>query len=108
MINLLGNAIKFSVHEGHIGINCWKDETGISIAIEDEGCGISEEEQQQIFEVFHQAESSADNMQNGTGLGLALVKSLVKLLGGSVSIKSKYGTGSIFTLHFDHKVNSLP
>ena len=108
LINLLGNAIKFSNHEGRIGINCWRGETGISIAIEDEGCGITEEEQQQIFEVFHQVESSADNMQNGTGLGLALVRSLVKLLGGSVSIKSKYGTGSTFTLHFDYKVNSLP
>ena len=79
-----------------------------SIAIEDSGCGIAEEEQQQIFEAFHQAESSADNLQNGTGLGLALAKSLVELLGGSVSIKSKKGTGSTFTLHFDHKVNSLP
>ena len=108
LINLLGNAIKFSVTEGHIGINCCKDQTGISIAIEDSGCGIAEQEQQQIFEVFHQAESSSDNVQNGTGLGLALVKSLVGLLGGSVSIKSKYGTGSTFTLHFDHKVNSLP
>ena len=108
LINLLGNAIKFSDHEGRIVINCWKDETGISIAIEDSGCGIAEQEQQQIFEVFHQAESSADNVQNGTGLGLALVKSLVELLGGSVSLKSKYGTGSKFTLHFDHKVNSLP
>ena len=108
LINLLGNAIKFSDPEGHIWVNCWKDETGISIEIEDSGCGIAEKEQQQIFEVFHQAESSGDNMQNGTGLGLALVKSLVKLLGGSVSIKSKYGTGSTFTLHFDHKVNSLP
>ena len=108
LINLLGNAIKFSDPEGHIGINCRRDETGISIAIEDSGCGITEQEQQQIFEVFHQAESSADNVRNGTGLGLALVKSLVKLLGGSVSIKSKYGAGSTFTLHFDHKVNSLP
>ena len=108
LINLLGNAIKFSDPEGHIGINCRKDETGISIAIEDSGCGIAEEEQQQIFEAFHQAESSADNLQNGTGLGLALAKSLVELLGGSVSIKSKKGTGSTFTLHFDHKVNSLP
>ncbi|MCS5552299.1 MAG: ATP-binding protein [SAR324 cluster bacterium] len=108
LINLLGNAIKFSDPEGHIGINCRKHETGISIAIKDSGCGITEEEQQQIFEVFHQVESSAENLQNGTGLGLALVKSLVGLLGGSVSIKSKYGTGSTFTLHFDHKVNSLP
>ena len=106
-INLLGNAIKFSDLEGHIGINCWNNEKGISIAIEDNGCGIAEEEQQQIFEVFHQAESSTGNLQSGTGLGLALVKSLVKLLGGSVSVKSKYGIGSIFTLHFDHKVNSL-
>ena len=108
LINLLGNAIKFSDHEGYIGINCWKDETGISIAVEDSGCGIIEQEQQQIFEVFHQAKSSADNEQNGTGLGLALVKSFVELLGGSVSIKSKYGTSSTFTLHFDYKVNSLP
>ena len=108
LINLLGNAIKFSDPEGHIGINCGKDETGISIAIKDSGCGITEEEQQQIFEVFHQVESSAENLQNGTGLGLALVKSLVKLLGGSVSIKSKYGAGSTFTLHFVHKVNILP
>ena len=108
LINLLGNAIKFSDHEGRIGINCCKVETGISIAIEDSGCGIAKQEQQQIFEVFHQAESSADNVQNGTGLGLALVKSLVELLGGSVSIKSKYGTGSTFTLHFDNKVNSPP
>ena len=61
LINLLGNAIKFSDHEGRIGINCWKDEIGISIAIEDSGCGIAEQEQQQIFEVFHQAEFSADN-----------------------------------------------
>ena len=108
MINLLGNAIKFSDHEGRIGINCWTDETGISIAIKDSGRGIAEQEQQQIFEVFHQAQSSSDNVQNGTGLGLALVKSLVELLGGSVLIKSKYGTGSTFTLRFDNKVNSLP
>jgi len=105
LINLLANSIKFSDPEGHIGINCRRDEKNISIAIEDSGCGITEEEQQKIFEVFHQVESSAENLQNGTGLGLALVKSLVKLLGGSVSVKSKYGTGSTFTLHFDQKVN---
>ena len=107
LINLLGNAIKFSDYEGSIRINCWKDESGISIAIEDDGCGIAEQEQQQIFKAFHQVESSSDNTQNGTGLGLALVKSLVELLGGSVSLISKYGTGSTFTLHFDHKVNSF-
>ena len=106
-INLLGNAIKFSDPEGLICINCQKDEKGISVEIEDNGCGIAEEEQQQIFETFHQVESSAENLQKGTGLGLALVKSLVELLGGAVLVKSKYGKGSKFTLHFEYKFNSL-
>ena len=57
LINLLGNAIKFTEPEGHIEVSCWNDEMGISIAIKDSGCGIAEEEQQQIFEVFHQAGS---------------------------------------------------
>ena len=107
MINLLGNAIKFSDPEGLICINCQKDEKGISLEIEDNGCGIAEEEQQQIFETFHQVESSAENLQKGTGLGLALVKSLVELLGGAVLVKSKYGKGSKFTLNFEYKFNSL-
>tara|TARA_B100000945_G_C20411700_1_gene612910 strand:+ start:848 stop:2428 length:1581 start_codon:yes stop_codon:yes gene_type:complete len=107
LINLLGNAIKFSDPEGHIAINCSKDETGISISIEDSGCGIEEKEQQQIFEVFYQSKPSTENIQNGTGLGLTLVKSLMEILGGAVSIKSKYGYGSTFTLHFEHNGNSL-
>ena len=94
LINLLGNAIKFSDPEGLIFINCQKDEKGISVEIEDNGCGIAEEEQQQIFETFHQVESSAENLQKGTGLGLALVKSLVELLGGTVIVCLLYTSPS--------------
>jgi Signal transduction histidine kinase len=105
LINLLGNAIKFSNPEGQIWINCWKDDKTTSIAIKDNGCGIAEHEQKLIFEAFHQAESSEYNMQKGTGLGLALVSSIVKILGGSISIKSENGIGSTFTLHLGCKVN---
>jgi signal transduction histidine kinase len=105
LINLLGNAIKFTEPEGKIEIRCINDDTGISIAIQDSGCGIADEMQQQIFEVFHQAESSGNISQKGTGLGLALVKSLMQLLGGSVSLKSDIGVGSTFTLHFHQKEN---
>ena len=98
LINLLGNAIKFTESGGHIKVSCIHDVNGVSIEIKDTGCGITADQQQQIFEVFHQVNPSG--ILKGTGLGLALVQSLMKLLGGSVSLKSKYGKGSTFTLYF--------
>jgi signal transduction histidine kinase len=98
LINLLGNAIKFTESGGHIKVSCINDVNGVSIEIKDTGCGITADQQQQIFEVFHQVNPS--RTLKGTGLGLALVQSLMKLLGGSVSLKSKYGKGSTFTLYF--------
>jgi len=98
LINLLGNAIKFTESGGHIKVSSIHDVTGVSIEIQDTGYGITVDQQQQIFEVFHQVNSSGT--LKGTGLGLALVQSLMKLLGGSVSLKSKYGKGSTFTLYF--------
>ena len=98
LINLLGNAIKFTESGGHIKVSSIHDVNGVSIEIQDTGCGITVDQQQQIFEVFHQVNSSGT--LKGTGLGLALVQNLMKLLGGSVSLKSKYGKGSTFTLHF--------
>ena len=98
LINLLGNAIKFTESGGHIKVSSIHDVTGVSIEIQDTGCGITVDQQQQIFEVFHQVNSSGT--LKGTGLGLALVQSLMKLLGGSASLKSKYGKGSTFTLYF--------
>ena len=99
LINLLGNAIKFTEPGGRIEIRSTQDESGIYVAIQDSGCGIAEEQQQHIFKVFHQVKSSGIPPQKGTGLGLALVQSLMELLGGSVSLKSTVGKGSTFTLH---------
>ena len=97
LINLLGNAIKFTESGGHIKVSSIHDVNGVSIEIQDTGCGITVDQQHQIFEVFHQVNSSGT--LKGTGLGLALVQSLMKLLGGSVSLKSNYGKGSTFTLY---------
>ena len=96
LINLLANSIKYTDSRGQIKISCNNDLNGVSIQIKDSGCGITEAEHQQIFEMFYQVNPSGT--PKGTGLGLALVKSLMELLGGSVSLKSKFGEGSMFTL----------
>ena len=100
LINLLGNAIKFTEPGGRIEIHCTQDENGIDLAIKDTGCGISKEQQLHIFKVFHQVKSNGITSQKGTGLGLSLVHSLMELLEGSVSLESTLGVGSTFTLHF--------
>ena len=76
LINLLGNAIKFTESGGHIKVRSIQDVNGVSIEIQDTGCGISSDQQKQIFEVFHQVNSSGT--VKGTGLGLAHVQSLMK------------------------------
>jgi len=104
LINLIGNAIKFSSPGGHIYIKNTQNKKGISINIKDTGCGISDEQQERIFKVFYQVKFSSNSEgKKGTGLGLALVHSLMKLLGGSVTLKSKIGVGSTFAIHFPKK-----
>ena len=99
MINLIGNAIKFTEQKGQIEIEVSQNENNIHIHIKDSGCGIIDEQQEKIFNIFHQVKSSNNSeFEKGTGLGLTLVQSLVKLLGGSITLKSKIGKGSTFTI----------
>ena len=105
LINILANAIKFTEPEGRIEIRCTQDDSGIDVAVKDSGCGMSEEQQQHIFKVFHQVKVAGNAPQKGTGLGLTLVQSLMELLDGTVSLKSTITEGSTFTLHF-RKPNS--
>ena len=69
----------------------------IRFDIEDEGAGISEEDAKHIFDRFYQADSS--HKEEGNGLGLALVKRIVNICGGSIKLKSNKGTGSKFTVY---------
>jgi signal transduction histidine kinase/CheY-like chemotaxis protein len=94
LINLLGNALKFSaVGEIHLGIRAEK-EGGWSFEVVDTGLGIPEEEQSDIFKPFHQGRNAAHH--GGTGLGLAISQRQVELLGGTLRLHSERGVGSRF------------
>ncbi len=97
LINLISNSIKFTEH-GAIEVDFYTDGKNIIFTVMDTGIGISEEVQQVIFERFWQASQPKTKLYGGTGLGLALSKGLVELLGGKISVKSKLGYGSIFSI----------
>ncbi|MCK4412603.1 MAG: hypothetical protein KAY32_03565 [Candidatus Eisenbacteria sp.] len=97
LINLLGNAIKFS-DAGTITarLHLLEEEHMLSVEVEDTGPGIPAEHQQQIFLEFHRVEMGASGRQKGTGLGLAVSKQMVNLMGGDIWVDSMVGKGSRF------------
>ena len=101
LINLAGNAIKFT-ESGHVHIIVSLQGTDTSpfirFDVEDTGIGIPEDKLNAIFQSFTQADGSTTRNFGGTGLGLTITKQLAELMGGNVSVKSKPGTGSVFTL----------
>lgn len=97
--NLLVNAAKFTPEEGNISLHMELTPSHIIIAVKDDGIGIEKSLLSEIFGLFTQAKRSADRSQGGLGLGLALVKNLVELHGGSISAESLgLGAGATFTL----------
>ncbi|MBQ7352712.1 MAG: GHKL domain-containing protein [Clostridia bacterium] len=94
--NLLSNAIKFTDKGGHIRISLKTENSQAIIKFIDTGCGISKEEGKRIFEKFYQAETS--HSKEGNGLGLALIKKVIDILGGEISVESEVGRGSTFTI----------
>ena len=96
--NLLSNALKFTdkgTVELHVSRN--PDDT-LSFAVKDSGIGIPAHQQELIFEAFRQADGSTHRKYGGTGLGLSISRDLAHLLGGSISVRSAPGEGSVFTL----------
>lgn len=98
LINLIGNAIKFTA-QGFVTLYLNAKESGenryrLALSVEDTGIGISGEDLQIIFEEFVQAKRPAGNKQRGTGLGLPIVKKLVELQGGEITVKSEPGKGT--------------
>jgi signal transduction histidine kinase len=101
--NLLTNAAKYTPHGGRIHLELCVGESGIEIAVQDNGLGISEETQQRIFTPFYQANPKQTRYASGLGLGLNIVKKLVELHGGHVQVFSRgVNTGSRFTSSFPH------
>lgn len=102
IINLLSNAFKFTPAKGSVQfIARIREQDGQHILfteVSDTGKGIAPEEQQRVFESFYQAGPTAENQDSGTGLGLALVKELVRLHQGIISLQSKPRIGSVFSI----------
>ena len=97
-MNLLSNAIKFTERGGDIFVDIKSTAKDVSISVKDTGIGIPKEMKEKIFERFAQVDKSTYRKKEGSGIGLSLVKSLVELQGGSISIDSELNKGSIFTV----------
>ncbi len=100
--NLFSNAIKFTEDGGTVGLKVYRDGSHAVIEVSDTGCGISPEVGAHIFEKFYQGDTS--HATQGNGLGLALVKRVVDIIGGEISVSSVQGKGSTFTV----KIKSIP
>ena len=98
LVNLLNNAVKFTREKGsvHLEVSSDSEANCIVFSVTDDGIGISPENLQKLFAPFVQVDSSLSRQYEGTGLGLALVKKLVELHGGHVSVESELGKGSRF------------
>ena len=97
-VNLLHNAIKFTPEAGQIIVTLEKMEGGVVCRVSDTGPGIAEEDLMHIFERFYKADKARDRALGGSGLGLSLVKKIVELHDGTVTVQSEPGKGSIFTV----------
>ena len=99
--NLISNAVKFTPCGGKIGVSLKKEGKYAVVKVQDSGCGISATDGERIFDKFYQGDTS--RASEGNGLGLALVKKVIDLVGGEISVVSELGKGSIFTVKLKEK-----
>ncbi|MBU3113253.1 hybrid sensor histidine kinase/response regulator [Clostridium lacusfryxellense] len=96
IFNLLSNATKFTNAGGKITVNIFDMDEYIIISVKDTGIGIEDVDKQKIFERFLQVDDTSHRNNEGSGIGLALVKSFVEMQGGEITVESTYGVGSNF------------
>jgi len=108
LYNLLSNAIKFTAAGGKIEVSLYSTEEHCLVAVQDTGLGIRADQLPFLFDRFRQADGSASRSHEGSGLGLALVKELVELHGGQVTVQSIYGEGTLFTVCLQPGKTHLP
>jgi len=102
VMNLLGNAIKYTPEEGTVSMRLWRDSDAIILEVKDTGIGIAVEDQPFVFDKFYRTTRAALEYE-GTGLGLAIVKGIVEQHGGRIWLQSKENVGTTFTVVFSHK-----
>lgn len=97
-MNLIGNAVKYNNAGGQVWIHACKEGGDMVLTVRDSGVGIPEESLNRIFERFYRVDKGRSRKQGGTGLGLSIVKHVVNFYGGTVSVESRLGSGSVFTV----------
>ncbi|MDE7311060.1 MAG: response regulator [Eubacterium sp.] len=104
LINLLSNAVKYTQEGGHIQLRVAGDKPAshdfqsLTISVEDNGYGMTPEYCEKIFDAFTRADNNTTKKVQGTGLGMAITKNIVEMMGGTIEVRSELGKGSIFTV----------
>ena len=98
--NLLSNALKYTMEGGSVQLEVGRSATAGWLRVTDTGVGIPADQQEAIFDEFKRVAGTYQNTQQGTGLGLSLVKQYMALMSGEVEVESTVGQGSAFTLSF--------
>jgi PAS domain S-box-containing protein len=104
VLNLLNNAIKFT-DVGRVTLRAFRTATQLQIQVEDTGVGIDESDLKKLFKPFRQIDTGINRKHEGTGLGLAICERLVRLMGGSIRVRSTLGRGSIFEFWLPDEVS---
>ena len=110
LINILSNAVKYTPEGGRVELSVtelpqrMKDHSHIRFVVRDNGQGMSEEYLKVIFDPFTREQNARTNLIQGTGLGMAITKSLVDLMGGSIQVESVLGKGSVFTVELGFRI----
>lgn len=98
LLNLIGNAVKFTPHGGSVTVASWCEDDSVVLAVSDTGIGISEEDQARVFDRFYRTDDARREAIQGSGLGLAIVNAIVEEHGGTVGVRSVKGEGSSFEI----------
>ncbi len=107
MLNLLNNAVKFT-EKGHVNILCRFKNGHYILSFADMGIGMRPEDLPNLFQPFTQVDTGLSRKHEGTGLGLSISKKILDMMGGSISVESQWGEGSIFTVCIPETTGDLP
>ncbi len=108
LINLIGNALKFTPQQGAIRLTVSQQQEKLQFVVEDSGIGMSAEVLQRLFQRFEQADSSISRRFGGSGLGLYISFHLAQMMGGTITVESEEGKGSLFTLTLPLRLSDEP